>query len=245
MGASFLLVFKAHVKRSGFYILISIFITLCFLGALYDLFSLGGVSTLASEVYAGLAILLSVCVPLFSLADFLEQEEEEECFDLTFLRPVSGVRVLAGRFLGAWTATSIALVSLSLSYYIATLVCETYLSPASNFVLPLALTTGAVSCAITLLLSPIGGFVAVAVALLSALTASHIIAFYAQSAPLLKPLSLLLPPFHLANLQSECAADSIPSLSRIFLGVFANLSYTAVLLVIGEMFLSLRHKPAE
>lgn len=245
MGASFSLVLKAHIKRSSFYILISIFVALCVLGALYDIFSLEGVSTLSSEVYAGLALLLSVCVPLFCLSDFLEREKEEGTFDLTLTRPVNMLKILIGRFLGAWIATVIALVVLCVSYYISAAVFGSYISPSSHFVLPLAFASAATSCSIALLFSQIGGFVAVSVSLFAFLVASHIIAYYSQSAQSLNILLILLPNFHLANLQNECATSEFPAFCRILFSVVSNIAYAGMLLLLGDIFISLRQKPAE
>lgn len=245
MSASFWLVFKAHIKRPSFYILVAIFIALCFLAALYDVFSLGATSTLFSEVYAGLALLLAVSVPLFCLADFLEQERTEDAFDLLLIRPLEPLSILFGRLLGAWLATSIALSSLSVTYYICIALFNSYCPAASHLVLPVTVASAVLSSALTLLFSTIGGFFTTAIALLGLLTASHLLAYFSQGVSTLMVLLVVLPNFHLANLQNDCATGTLPDLTRLLYPVVSSIAYALAMIILTDILLRLRYKPAK
>jgi len=245
MNASFQLVFKAHIKRSNFYIIVAIFGALCFLAALYDVFTLGATSTLFSEVYAGLALLLAVSIPLFCLGDFIEREKDEETFDLSLIRPQRFLAILLGRFFGAWLATTLALVVLSIVYYISVALLDTYSPPAANLVLPVTVGAASLSCALALLFSITGGFIASAVALLGLLAASHLLAYFSQEVPSLTPLLLILPNFHIANLQNDCAIATSPQPLRIILAVASNIAYAFASLLLLEILLRLRYEPSE
>jgi len=245
MGASFQLVFKAHIKRSNFYIIIAIFGALCFLAALYDVFTLGATSTLFSEVYAGLALLLAVSVALFCLGDFIERERDEETFALSLIRPQRLLTVLLGRFLGAWLATTLALAVLSVVYYTSVALLDTYSPPAAHFIFPVTVAAASLSCALTLFFSITGGFLASAVALLGLLTASHLLAYFSQKVPSLTLLLIILPNFHIANLQNDCAIATSPQPLRLILSVASNIAYAFASLLLLEMLLRLRYEPSE
>jgi len=217
---------KAAYKRVNFWVLMAVVCALCVLAHFYDLFSLGEVSTLFPEVYAGLALLVVILAPVFCFGDHLEREAAGAAA-LWRTRPVAPASLVFGVLVGTTLMTWAILAALAATFYVTSLLAGALTPAAAHLVLPLALPAAFCSCGLVLLLAPRVGLVATIVILLSIFAASHMIPYFSASSPHLLAVGALLPNFHVSNVQSLIAVGRLPSSAHLFAALLSPLLYAA------------------